>query len=89
MLYDGDIFEGRRIVSEEYVKKATSIMQKNKEGGYGYYYWKYEDGFCISGKWKQKCYVLPQRKMIITFLSDIRDDSDDLIVSVERHLING
>ena len=59
----------------------------NREGGYGYYFWKYRDGFCISGKWKQKCYILPEQERIITFLSDITDDSDDLILSMEKNIL--
>lgn len=87
LLYNGGSFEGNRIVSEDYVKRATSVQQMNREGGYGYYFWKYRDGFCISGKWKQKCYILPEQERIITFLSDITDDSDDLILSMEKNLL--
>lgn len=66
--------------------KKGPIQQMNREGGYGYFFWKYRDGFCISGKWKQKCYILPEQERIITFLSDIADDSDDLIQSMEKNL---
>lgn len=87
LLCNGGTFEGNRIVSEDYVKRATSVQQMNREGGYGYFFWKYADGFSISGKWKQKCYVLPKQKKIITFLSDITDDSDDLILSMEKNIL--
>ena len=87
-LLNGGMFEGNRIVSENYIKTATSLIQANQEGGYGYFFWKYADGFCISGKWKQKCYVLPRQNQIITFLSDITDNSNDLILSMEKNLLN-
>lgn len=87
LLYNKGVYEDKRIVSEEYVSKATSVLQMNREGGYGYYIWKYKDGFAILGKWKQKCYILPKRKLIITYLSDIRDDSHDLIQSMERNIL--
>lgn len=87
LLYNGGIFEGNRIVSEDYLKRATSVQQTNREGGYGYFFWKYRDGFCISGKWKQRCYILPKQKRMITFLSDIPDDSDHLIPSMEKNLL--
>lgn len=87
LLWNGGTFEGNRIVSEDYVKRATSIHQMNERGGYGYFFWKYRDGFNISGKWKQKCYILPAQKKIICFLSDIHEESDDLIGSMEQHLL--
>lgn len=87
LLYNKGSFEGQRIVSEEYVKAATSIQQENQEGGYGYFIWKYRDGFSINGKWKQKCYVLPNQELIISFLSHIEDDSLPLIESMEKHLL--
>ena len=37
LLYNEGIYEGKRILSENYVKKATSVQQINQEGGYGYY----------------------------------------------------
>lgn len=87
LLYHGGIYEGKRIVSEEYVKRAVSVKQTNREGGYGYFLWKYRDGFSISGKWKQKCYILPERELVITYLSHIEDDSHDLIDSMEKNLL--
>ncbi|MBR4760611.1 MAG: serine hydrolase [Lachnospiraceae bacterium] len=87
LLYHKGMFEGKRILSEAYVKEATSIQQMNREGGYGYYIWKYRDGFSINGKWKQKCYVLPDRGLMVTYLSHIEDDSHDLLESMEKHIL--
>ncbi|MCR5595569.1 MAG: beta-lactamase family protein [Lachnospiraceae bacterium] len=80
-------FEGKKILSEEYVRNATSIKQMNREGGYGYFIWKYRNGFSINGKWKQKCYVLPDEGLIVTYLSHIEDDSNDLLYSMEKHIL--
>jgi CubicO group peptidase (beta-lactamase class C family) len=87
LLYNKGIYQGTRIVSEEYVKLATSVQQMNREGGYGFYIWKYRDGFSINGKWKQKCYVLPARGIIVTYLSHIEDDSHDLLDSMEKNIL--
>ena len=84
---NGGTYEGRRIVSEEYVKLATSVQQMNREGGYGFYIWKYRDGYSINGKWKQKCYILPERGIIVTYLSHIEDDSKDLLQSMEKNIL--
>ena len=59
----------------------------NREGGYGYFIWKYRDGFRISGKWGQRCYVLPERGLIISHLSHMEEDSHKLTESMERHLL--
>lgn len=87
LLYNGGLYEGKRIVSEEYVKAATSIQQMNREGGYGYFIWKYREGFSISGKWKQKCYILPERKLMVTYLSHIEEVMPELLKSMERNLL--
>ena len=87
LLMNTGVYDGRRIVSEEYVKLATSVQQMNREGGYGFYIWKYRDGYSINGKWKQKCYILPARGIIITYLSHIEDDSKDLLMSMEKNIL--
>lgn len=87
LLYHNGVYEGNRIVSESYVAKATSVQQMNREGGYGFFIWKYRNGFSINGKWKQKCYILPEEKKIITYLAHIEDDSNDLRTSMEKNLL--
>lgn len=87
MLCNGGVYDGRRIISSEYVKAATSIQQMNREGGYGYFIWKYRNGFSINGKWKQKCYVLPEEKLMITFLSHIENSAPGFTESMEKHII--
>ena len=87
LLYNKGIYNGNRILSEEYVNLATSTQQMNREGGYGFYIWRYRGGFSINGKWKQKCYVLPQKRLIVTYLSHIEDDSHDLLESMEKNIL--
>lgn len=78
-----------QIVSAAYVKEATSVQQMNREGGYGYFFWKYRDGFSLNGKWGQKCYVLPRQKIMITFLSHLEEGSDEIRNCMEKHLLEG
>ena len=75
------------LLSEEYISDATKVQQMTREGGYGYFIWKYRDGFSINGKLKQKCYVLPKRDLVITYLSHIEDDSHGLVESMEKHIL--
>lgn len=87
LLCNKGVYNGKRIVSEEYVNLATSVQQMNREGGYGYFIWKYRDGFSINGKWKQKCYCLPKQGIMVTYLAHIEDDSHDLLNSMEHHIL--
>lgn len=87
LMCNGGVYDGKRIVSEEYVSLATSVQQMNREGGYGFFFWKYKDGFSINGKCKQRCFCFPNRKLTVSFLSYIDDDSRDLYDSAERNLL--
>ena len=46
LLCAGGEVAGKRIVSAEYVKEATKVQQMNREGGYGYFIWKYRATSC-------------------------------------------
>ena len=87
MLYNGGVYEGKRILSEEYIRMATSSQQACREGGYGYFFWRYMDGFSMNGRLKQKCYILPSRKLIVTHLAEIEDTSPALKDSLEAHIM--
>ena len=69
------------------MNEATSVQMMNREGGYGYFIWKYRDGFSINGRLKQKCYVLPKEGLVITYLSEIEDPSRVLCDSMEKHIL--
>ncbi len=86
LLCAGGEVAGKRIVSAEYVKEATKVQQMNKEGGYGYFIWKYRDGFSINGKWGQKSYVLPREELVITHLAHI-DDNLPLRECMEKYIL--
>lgn len=89
MLCEGGRVRGKQIVSEKYIRRASSALQTNREGGYGYFFWKYRDGFSMHGKRKQRCYVLPRRGLVITCLSDMDDPSSTFFESLEKHLLDG
>lgn len=70
--------DGKQIVPEAYVSRATGVQQMNRKGGYGYFFWKFLDGFSLNGKWGQKCYCLPESGIMVTFLSDLPDGTGEL-----------
>ena len=87
MLINGGVYEGHRILSEEYIRMATSSRQPCREGGYGYFFWLYRDGFSMNGRLHQKCYLLPSRNMVITHLADFEDPSPALKESMEARIL--
>ncbi|MBQ0001587.1 MAG: hypothetical protein KBT01_08685, partial [Clostridiales bacterium] len=86
MLFNKGVYNGKRILSESYVQRATSVQQINREGGYGYFIWKYKNGFSINGKWGQKCYCLPEQGLMITYLAHMEHNSHDITRSIEKHI---
>jgi CubicO group peptidase (beta-lactamase class C family) len=87
LLYNNGIYKDTRILSEKYVRTATSVQQANKGYGYGYLIWKYKDGFSINGKWGQRCFCLPDQGLIITYMAHMEDNSNDLLYSMERNIL--
>ncbi len=85
LLEDGK-FEGEQIVSEEYVRWATSLQQENDAEGYGYFVWMHKDGFSINGKWGQRCIVLPKEQKIVTILSHMEHGFGKVIEAMEQYL---
>lgn len=80
-------YNGRQIISEKWIKEATAVQQMNREGGYGYFIWKYKDGFRISGKWGQRCYVFPDQQLMITYLADIKEGPDVARLTMEKEIL--
>lgn len=61
------LWNGRRIISEEWVAQSTAIHADQDEGPYGYYWWiKPEYGaYTAAGHGGNYIYVLPARNMVI------------------------
>ncbi len=87
LLYNNGVYAGKRIISPEYIKAATSMQQTNREDGYGYLIWKYGNGCSINGKFMQRCYILPDERKVITYLSHIEHKSCELIDSMKKNIL--
>ena len=79
------MYNGQRLISEEYINEATAIQQMNREGGYGYFFWKYKEGYRISGKWGQRSFVFPEKDMVITYLSN--NGSGEVTEAMEEFIL--
>lgn len=80
-------YGGHMVLSSSWVREATKIQQMNREGGYGYFIWKYKDGYRISGKWGQRCFLFPEKQMMITYLSHMEQGSEAITEAMERFLL--
>lgn len=71
MLLDGGVFEGKRIVSKEYLDMATRVqLPEEWDGHYGFQFWINKDGsFRADGKYGQYIIVLPEKDMVIAVQS--------------------
>ncbi|MBO5870420.1 MAG: beta-lactamase family protein [Clostridia bacterium] len=78
MLKNKGIYNGERIVSEEYIKTASSFHADNSCNGtpdwvvgYGYQIWLNErDGFRGDGAFGQLCVVLPKDDVVVVLLGE-------------------
>jgi CubicO group peptidase (beta-lactamase class C family) len=75
-------WNGKQLLSPTWVEEATGKQIETREGGYGYYFWRCPDnGYLISGKWGQRCYVFPEKKLVITYMGNLQDNHDSEYVS--------
>lgn len=74
-LRDG-AFNGRQIVSKEWIEKSTSpvhVWDKDKPySGYGYMWKVTKDGFYAAGRGGQRLFVVPEHNLVIVHLVDTR-----------------
>lgn len=78
MLRDGGVYNGKRIVPEEWIKTASSIHSETPRNGtpdwlagYGYQFWmNAKEGFRGDGAYGQLCMIFPKRNMVFTLLCE-------------------
>jgi hypothetical protein len=79
LLMQGGIYEGKRLMSEDYIRQATSCLVDNDETGfsehfhqgYGYQIWQApRGGFAFVGMGCQCTVCLPQYDLLFTIASD-------------------
>lgn len=85
LLLDGGVWEGERLISEEFVKAAISKQVDNKTNwfencyshGYGYQIWRTEqNGFSFLGMGDQITIALPDRGLLFVCTADNQGTND-------------
>lgn len=82
LYYQMGYWNGKQILSSDWVDEATGKQIDTREGGYGYYFWRCQDnGYRISGKWGQHCFVFPDKKLLIAYLGNLQENADSKYVT--------
>ena len=87
----GGVWNGKRLLSEKWVKEATSPISDNSCNGtpdwcagYGYQFWcNYREGFRGDGAYGQLCVVLPERQIVIAVQTELGDMQAELDALME------
>jgi len=78
MMLNNGKYKDKQIVPEDYIKRATAVQIKNREEGYGYFFWKFGSGFSMNGKWGQKVFCIPEEDIVITTVGNFQEGSEVL-----------
>ena len=72
-------YDGKQLLTKEWVNSATKKQIETREGGYGYYFWRYKgNSYRASGMRGQVCIVIPEKNAVIAVMSDLENDSEKM-----------
>ena len=76
LMLHGGTWDGREIVSPEWVARSTDAHYQTGSGkGYGYQWWILDGGiFAAHGHFEQLIYVVPEADMVVVFTGDVPDN---------------
>ena len=81
----GGVYNGKRLISEEYVREAGSPQicylnngdAPSRLNGYGYQFWmKEHDGYDAEGSFGQYCFIFPKMKLTIAMQTESQPGHD-------------
>lgn len=88
MLLNKGVYNGQRIISEEYIAEATTAHADTSgngsdsndwTAGYGYQFWLNSgDGFRGDGAYGQFCYVFPKSNMVVALTSESANTAEEV-----------
>ncbi len=69
-------WKDKALINPSWIEQATKKQIDNRDYGYGYYFWITKPtGYLMSGKLGQRCYVFPEKQLVITYLGNL--DTED------------
>ena len=81
-------WEGTQLVSAAYVRRMKAALTPCREGGYGYFLWRFGSGNRISGKLGQRCFAFSDKSLVITWLGNNEEGGDALEAAMRRFLLD-
>ena len=66
----GEAVRTGELFPQSYLIQATRTQTHIDGEGYGYFFWTEPEGFHMSGKWGQKCFVLPKERAVVCINAD-------------------
>lgn len=96
LLLQRGLWEGRRVLSEQWVEDATSVHiataapgdaeTSDWARGYGFQHWRSRHGYRGDGAFGQLCLVIPEHDMVVAYQGQ-SGDMQRLLDAVWRHLL--
>lgn len=77
LMLNNGTWDGREIVSPEWVVEASRTHYRTTSGqGYGYQWWTWPGTgvYAATGHYEQKIYVVPEANMVVVFTANIADE---------------
>jgi CubicO group peptidase (beta-lactamase class C family) len=77
LMLNNGTWDGREIVSADWVSRSTTNLYQTPWGyGYGYQWWTLDwiDTYAASGHYDQWIYVTPEENLVVIFTADIADE---------------
>jgi len=72
-------YNGKQLLTKEWVNSATKKQIETREGGYGYYFWRHQvHSYRASGMRGQVCIVIPEKNVVIAVMSDLETDTEEM-----------
>lgn len=71
-------YQGKQLVSESFMREATSKQIENGGAGYGYQFWMTEFGFSCRGKGGQMAFCVPELDLSFVTIADTQEDESQI-----------
>ncbi len=72
------LYNNNKILSTEWIEKSIIPHTIIKSEKYGYYVWVNDNYYHFKGKWGQNCIVVPQENIVVTYLSNVKEQTHHL-----------
>lgn len=80
------VWDGRRILTEDWVRQSTSVQMDNGRHGYGYLFWGGPHGsFRADGKYGQMSILMRDKDAVVTIVAESRE-ANKLLDAVFEHI---